>query len=240
MQQKQLIQAIYTNLYKLYGPRGWWPIISMADRLGFDSRGYHKGDYSYPNNERQQFEIAIGAILTQNTSWLQAEKAALNLHRSNLLSPAAIAKAKINKLADAIKPSGFFNEKAKKIKSFSKFYSALNNAVPERGELLSVWGIGPETADSILLYAYKVPTFVVDAYTRRILSALGLIDAAATYDEVKLLFERSIKPSTQKTQTTQIYQEYHALLVEHAKRYYRKGTSAHDEADLLRIISHTD
>ncbi len=112
-----------------------------------------------------------------------------------------------------MKPAGYFNQKSKKLKTLSEFWISLKRGHPSRDSLLSLWGIGPETADSILLYAFKVPVFVVDAYTRRIFSRLGFISAKADYEEIRSLFESRL-PSEYS-----LFQEYHALIVEHAKRY---------------------
>lgn len=208
----------YYEFLKEYSPQGWWPLLDLHTAKGKDQgtnptktgsiKGYHPGDYSYPKTEKQQFEICIGAILTQNTAWQNVEKALVNLNVAGILSPEAILKTDSSKLAALIKPAGYFNQKAKKLKEFATFFIALNGNAPSREQLLEVWGIGPETADSILLYAYKVPTFVVDAYTRRIFK----YDKSISYDQIKSDFEKSIP------QDYKIYQEYHALIVEHAKR----------------------
>ena len=165
------IHQIYNMLLKLYGPQGWWPLLNCKGINPTKTgavKGYHPNDYSYPKNDRQRFEICIGAILTQNTSWPQVEKALLNLKGLNALNPEEMKNLKLEKLKQAIKPAGYFNQKARKIKEFTDFYLSLNNKISTREELLELWGIGPETADSILLYAFKVPTFVVDAYTKRV------------------------------------------------------------------------
>jgi len=213
------IYQIYNMLLKLYGPQGWWPLLECKGinltKTGA-VKGYHPNDYSYPKNNIQRFEICIGAILTQNTSWLQVEKTLLNLKKLKALTPIAIKKLNLEKLKQAIKPAGYFNQKAKKLKLFAEFYINLKEKTPTREELLNVWGIGPETADSILLYAFKVPTFVVDAYTKRVFANLGFIDKEAKYNGIKKLFEDNL-PKNLK-----IYQEYHALIVEHAKRHYSK------------------
>ncbi len=200
------IEQIYQQLLKIHGPRGWWPIAGK----------YHYGQYSFPKNPKQRFEICIGAILTQNTSWLQVEKALENLKTLEAIEANRMIKLPLAKLKKAIKPSGYFNQKAKKIKIFTKFFIELERKVPSREQLLAIWGIGPETADSILLYAYKTPTFVVDSYTKRILTHLNLIAEGAKYEEIRALFQQSLP------QELIIYQEYHALIVEHAKIYYSK------------------
>jgi len=216
---KNKIIILYESLLLKYNPQGWWPLLDLHDsKIGSNPtktgsiRGYHPKDYSYPKTEKQKFEICIGAILTQNTSWPNVEKALMNLKKKDLIDAKKLSKISQTKLSLLIKPSGYFNQKSKKLIIFSKFYQSLNGKTPSREELLSVWGIGLETADSILLYAYKVPTFVVDAYTRRTLSSMNLMKDYMTYDEIKLLFEKNIKKDYR------IYQEYHALIVENEKR----------------------
>jgi len=214
------MKKIYDILLKEYGLQGWWPILDYIGenptKTGSIS-GYHQGDYSFPRNDDERFEICAGAILTQSTAWTNVEKALLNLKKRNVLNEKGIIKLSHGKLKELIRPAGYFNQKAKKLKKFAEFYIKMDGKTPHRDELLDVWGIGPETADSILLYAYKVPSFVVDAYTRRIFSKLGMIDNKSTYDEIKSMFEDSLD------RDYRIYQEFHALIVEHAKRCYSKG-----------------
>jgi len=195
------LKKLYNRLLKKYGPQGWWPI----------NNNYHLKDYSYPKTKKQRFEICVGAILTQNTSWTNVENALLNMRQLYLIDPIKIKNINENILTNAIIPAGYFNQKAKKLKIFSEFYIILKGRIPMRNELLNVWGIGPETADSILLYAYKIPTFVVDAYTRRMLLDMKMINTDATYDSIKFLFEKNL-PKDYK-----LYQEFHALIVENGK-----------------------
>jgi len=198
----------------MYGPQGWWPLIkkNITDLCC----EYHPKDFNIPKTPSQKYEICIGAILTQNTAWRNVVKALINLHQIKALTPKKIQSIKEEKLKEAIRPAGYFNQKAKKIKAFNDFYLQLDNQIPSREALLSVWGIGPETADSILLYAYKQASFVVDTYTRRIFSNLGLIQEDMKYDEIKKSFENNLITDLE------IYQEYHALIVQHAKQYYQK------------------
>jgi endonuclease-3 related protein len=209
---------MYSTLLNSYGPQGWWPLLELENRKPVkisksgSLKGYHPGDYSYPKTKAQQFEICVGAILTQNTAWPNVEKALLGLKVKNLLSPASILKASPDELCEAIRPAGYFNQKAKKLRLFAGSYLKFSSRVPKREELLEIWGIGPETADSMLLYAFKVPTFVVDAYTRRILPEIGYRKKKPGYDEIKRLFEANLP------RDHRLYQEYHALIVEHAKR----------------------
>jgi endonuclease-3 related protein len=202
------IKKIYEILMGMYGPQGWWPVSDIEN-------GYHPGEYDFPKNEKQVFEICIGAILTQNTSWTNVQKAINNLKVKIDFTAEAVKSLDIDELSILIKPSGYFNQKAKKLKIFSEFIIQ-KNSIPTREELLSLWGIGPETADSILLYAYSMPFFVIDAYTRRIFENLGLAKANMNYEDLRHLFEENLPKDII------IYQEYHALLVEHAKRYYSK------------------
>ena len=199
---KNDLKDLYNILFTLYGPQGWWPTLK---------KGYHLNDYSLPNTQNEVFEVCIGAILTQNVSWKNVEKTLKNLKELNSLTPKNLLALEEEKLKAAIKPAGYFNQKAKKLKFFTEFFLSLNGRTPGREELLSLWGIGKETADSMLLYAFKVPTFVVDTYTKRLCLNFNLIKENEEYDAIKELFEKSIKPDLK------VYQEFHALIVEHAK-----------------------
>ncbi|MGZ7208903.1 MAG: endonuclease III domain-containing protein [Methanobacterium sp.] len=213
------IQIIYDKLYHLYGPQGWWPLINYEgvnlNKTGA-VKGYHPGNYDLPKKRNEIFEVILGAILTQNTSWLQAEKALFNLNELNVVEPEEFLYLEDRVVKLAIKCAGFLNQKSMYLKEITRFFIELDGRVPSRKELLGVKGVGNETADSILLYAYKQPEFVVDAYTRRIFSFLGYIDENIKYMELKNFFKSSL------TKNTPVYNEYHALIVEHAKRYYNK------------------
>lgn len=214
-------QKIYKILLKTHNPQGWWPLL---DHKGTNPTktgsitGYHPNNFTYPKTQNQIFEICIGAILTQNTAWPNVEKTLLNLKKLNAIDPKEILKIDTEILKQAIKPAGYFNQKTKKLKEFTKFFLSLKTKTPTREQLLNIWGIGPETADSILLYAYKIPVFVIDTYTRRIFSNLQIINKEDPYEEIRSLFQKNLKPDFK------IYQEYHALIVEHAKQYYKKKT----------------
>ncbi|MEK6854475.1 MAG: endonuclease III domain-containing protein [Nanoarchaeota archaeon] len=233
---RQIIKKIYDTLLRSYGCQGWYPLTELGNTTPVNITksgslsGYHPNDYSYPKTDNQRFEVCIGAIITQNTSWLSVEKALLNLKKLGALNAGKMNKLELAKLEEAIKPAGYFRQKAKKLKEFTRFYLSLKGRTPAREELLSVWGVGPETADSMLLYAFKVPSFVVDAYTRRIFANLGFVKEKASYDEIKELFEANLQPPD-----LVVYQEYHALLVEHAKRYYTKKED-YQKCPLYRII----
>ncbi|HOM31892.1 MAG TPA: endonuclease III domain-containing protein, partial [Acetomicrobium flavidum] len=198
------VMAIYEALLKHYGPQGWWPVAGS----------YHPGDYGVPKNEEEAFEIIAGAVLTQNTAWTSVERALENLRRIEALNPCKILALSLDVLKSAIRPAGFFNQKAIYLREIALLFAGLKGRTPSRKELMSVKGVGNETADSILLYAYKRPEFVIDAYTKRIATALGLAERGAGYIELKDLFESNLP------RDVAIYQEYHALLVEHAKRFY--------------------
>ena len=196
----QRLMRIYRALYSAFGPQHWWP-----------------GD--------TPFEIIIGAILVQNTSWQNVEKAISNLKRENLLSPQKLLDLRPYRLARLIKSAGYFNMKAKRIKHFMDFLSEnysgnLDKMFSEeihnlREKLLKINGIGKETADSIILYAAGKPSFVVDAYTKRIFARLRLISEDADYDQMKTVFQRNL------SEDVLLFNEYHALLVHLGKNYCR-------------------
>lgn len=208
------VENLYEKLLRRYGPQGWWPVLSLAGQDGFDDRGYHVGDYRHPKTEPERFEVILGSILTQNTSWKNAELALRALHARNLLLPEQLARLDPATLAELIRPSRYYNQKARKIGALLAHLS--EHKSPTREGLLGVWGIGPETADSILLYAFHQPVFVVDAYTRRILGRFGFVEETASYAEVQALFHRALPPEPP------LFNEYHALIVEHGKRFYTK------------------
>ena len=198
---RRKLEDIFKKLYSVFGPQYWWPADSV-------------------------FEIIVGAILTQNTNWLNVEKAILALKKKKLLSAAKLYPLPQRQLAGLIKSAGYYNVKAARIKSFLKFFfdcyaakikrmSAQDLQILRR-QLLTVKGIGPETADSILLYALNKPVFVVDAYTKRIFSRHGLIKSAADYSQLQSIFMRNLKNDVR------LFGEYHALLVKLGKDYCRK------------------
>ncbi len=196
---KRLI-SLYEKLLKKHNYQGWWPIKGK----------YHPRDYTYPKNKEEIFEIIIGAILTQNTLWKNVEKSLEKLHENNLISLQTLLKTSNQKLAQLIKSAGYFNQKIKKLKLFAEFHLKNERRIPLRKELLNIWGIGKETADSILLYAYKRPIFVVDNYTKKIAEKyLGV--NSSDYDELQDLFHKNL-PRDYK-----LYNEFHALIVAEGK-----------------------
>ena len=206
------LEVIYKKLYSHFCPQGWWPVTKEGDVIP----KYHQ---NINLTEKQKLEICFGSILTQNTSWKNVEKAIISLNKSNLIEVKKIKNIKNEKLALIIKSSGYHNQKAKKLKNFcdfllKKYDGSLKklfekDTVKLREELLSVNGIGPETADSIILYAAKKPVFVIDAYTRRIMNKIGYNQK--TYEDLQKLFMENLQNSER------LFNEYHALLVELGK-----------------------
>jgi len=169
----------------------------------------------------------VGAILTQNTNWGNVEKAIINIKRHNLLTPGKLYRMPLGKMASLIRPAGYYNIKARRLKNFlgfvfDRYKGNINKMLGTRTDilrrqLLSVNGIGPETADSILLYALNKPVFVVDAYTKRIFSRHKLIKDGSSYAEVQDLFMRKLRPDLK------LFNEYHALLVRLGKEFCLKN-----------------
>jgi len=191
--------ALYHRLLDQHGHQGWWPLKG----------NYHPKDYSFPHNDLEKFEIGIGAILTQNTTWKNVEKSLLAL--GSCLSPSKILDLSDAQLQDKIHSSGYYIQKTKKLKNWANFFIKINHCTPTREELLSIWGVGPETADSILLYAYQIPIFVVDTYTKRLLIKENLISSNANYAQVQAYCE------SQLPRQYELFQEFHALIVENNK-----------------------
>ncbi len=191
--------TIYQRLSEHFGPRNWWP----ADTA---------------------FEVMVGAILTQNTAWINVVKAMDSLKAADCLSAESIDTLPQDTLARLIRPSGYYNMKAKRLKAYCSWYLQQGgfdsiNAMPTdamRETILSVYGVGPETADDIVLYAFNRPVFVIDSYTRRIFSRLGLVDGSKTYEELRQYFESRLPAEPA------LLNEYHALIVIHGKNYCRK------------------
>lgn len=208
------LASIYRKLRARYGERNWWPIVRNGKCEYLEE--FRKRNRSV----KEIFEIMIGAILTQNTSWDNVVKTIVGMKKLKLFSLNGLRNAPAGKLAVVVRPSGYYNQKAKKIKHLVRFIdSELKGDIlrmrkmgreEAREKLLGIWGVGPETADSILLYGYGFPVFVVDAYTRRIFSRLGLIDDE-DYENVRRTFESGLKNDTD------LFREYHAVIVEHGK-----------------------
>ncbi len=203
------MKSVYKLLYKRYGPQGWWPLTVNHVPI------HYAGD---PKTERHRFEIIIGAILTQNTNWRNVEKALHNLSKAGLLDIRRMCRARVDKIARLIRPAGYYNQKAERLKLIARYilknYGStvcfFDKKISElREELLGIRGIGPETADSIMLYSAEKPIFVIDAYTKRIFTRLG--HKEKTYDSWQYMFMGSLKPDVQ------LFKEFHALIVQLAK-----------------------
>lgn len=210
---------IYKKLYHLYGPQGWWPLMNYEGENPTKTgslQGYHPLNYDLPETPDEQFEIMVGAILTQNTAWTSAEKALKNLKKLDAIHAERLLLLDDELLKSAVRPAGFLNQKSTYLKNISQFFRSLNGRTPSRKEVLQVKGVGNETADSILLYAYHQPEFVVDAYTKRIFCHLEIVDGNISYLQLKKLFDDNLP------EDVPLYQEYHALIVEHAKKYYSR------------------
>jgi len=201
LKTSEQLREVYGLLERSFGPQHWWPA-------------------------QTPFEVTVGAILTQNTAWTNVEKAIANLRSAGQLSLPALSGLPRKRLARLIRPAGYFNVKAVRLQAWTRYLRAKGcktdlrplKGVPTeklRHELLEVKGIGPETADSILLYALDRPVFVVDAYTKRVLSRHGLLDEKASYGETQALFTGALRSSRR------LFNEYHALLVALGKDYCR-------------------
>jgi len=203
--QPQSLRAHYDALFAAHGPQHWWP-------------------------SRTRFEIVVGAILTQNTSWQNVRRAISNLRRETLLSPSAIHAVSAVKLETVLRPSGYYRQKTRTLKTFVAFlYTEHAGSLDRlfktptkvlRERLLALRGIGPETADSILLYAGKHPVFVVDAYARRIFERHGVIAPKFTYEVIREKFEAALP------RDHQLFNEFHALIVHTGKHFCRKTDPA--------------
>lgn len=225
-------EKLYKILLKKFGKLNWWPVDDK----------YHKKNGSDP-----RFEIIVGTILTQNTAWSNVEKALTNLKLLNKLDIKNISELNMDELQDLIRPSGFYNQKAKRLKDLiiylkNKYNGDLNyffnrDTSVIREELLSLNGIGPETADSILLYAGNLPIFVVDAYTKRICERLPL-NTNISYDEIQDYFETELSRNYTKKELTKVYNELHALIVSHAKKYCKKNPEC-IECPLKKICNYS-
>lgn len=199
MPTAKLLREVYNRLYRCYGPQHWWP-------------------------GETPFEVMVGAVLTQSVNWGNVERAIQNLKAAGALAPAALRSLPAEELAHLVRPAGFYQAKARKLKALARFLWEFGDDLDRlfalelprlRERLLAVYGLGPESADSILLYAGRKPVFVIDAYTRRIAGRLGLASPAASYQALQKLFMENLSPEEG------LFNEYHALLVRHGKETCR-------------------
>jgi endonuclease-3 related protein len=212
------LMRYFAAMSQALGPMQWWPA-------------------------KTPFEVIVGAILTQNTSWTNVERAIANLRSAQLLTPATILAARSSKLALLVRPSGYFRQKAKKLKAFVRFLEREYGGSLKRmfhtqtetlrEKLLSVHGIGPETADSILLYAGNHPVFVVDAYTHRVFGRHGITDGEPQYESVRALIEAALP------RDPQLFNEFHALVVNIGKNWCRKKEPRCAECPLASLLPAT-
>jgi endonuclease III related protein len=242
--REEQIRKYYGTLFNAWGAQHWWPAET-------------------------QFEVIVGAYLTQNTAWTNVERALANLRAAGALTVYAIRTIRLSRLERLIRPSGYFRQKAKRLKTFvafldQKYAGSLERMFSEptiklRDELLSLNGVGPETADSILLYAGNHPVFVVDAYTRRILDRHGIVPAKSDYEEIRDLFQNALAPVVQeqrvvttalesgfrgashppsamstakRTALVQVYNEMHGLIVGVGKNHCGKSQPDCDRCPL--------
>jgi len=199
---KKRLSRIYKKLYSSFGKQRWWP-----------------GD--------TKLEVIIGAVLTQNTAWPNVEKSISNLKKAGKISFKKLSKERMSGIARLIKPAGYFNIKAKRLKNVLRFIAESYNSslslmqkadgASLREELLGINGVGPETADSILLYAFGKPIFVIDSYTTRILSRLKILSQDVSYEDAQKLFMDNLPKDVR------LFNEYHALIVKLGKDYCRKN-----------------
>lgn len=218
MSSSSTLNDMYHALLGAFGHRGWWP-------------------------GETPFEVMVGAVLTQNTNWQNVERAIANLRAAGMMSPAAIAAAQPADLQQLIRPAGYFRQKSVRLRRLAEWVAgfgadegeavcALRERSTEglREELLSLKGIGPETADSILLYALHKPVFVVDAYTVRVLGRHGLIEPECTYYDVQAVLEDAL------ARDVELHKDFHAQFVEVGKRFCRPRAPRCTDCPLLAVL----
>ena len=211
----ETIRQFYTTLLESFGPQGWWPA-------------------------RTRWEVICGAILTQNTTWNNAALAVKNLRKARLLSARALCQISLRELEALVRPAGFYRQKARTLQNLALWIQQAHRGSLDslftqgreaaRTQLLALRGIGPETADAILLYAGKLPTFVADAYTRRVLSRHGLVPPEVNYLTAQNYLHQHLPPDHET------FNEFHALLVETAKRYCRRNVAHCEDCPLGKFL----
>lgn len=218
---KAVLDELYERMFRAFGPQHWWPA-------------------------QTPFEVAVGAILTQNTSWSNVERAIMNLKRAHALSVRRVDGIPLETLAGLVRPSGYYNQKATRLKIFSRFLideyagslrrMAREDAAAARQRLLGIKGIGPETADSIMLYALEKPVFVIDAYTKRVLARHGIMDEHHSYGTFQRLFHEAYPAGGMRAhELVEFFNEYHALFVMTGKIYCRPSNPSCRECPLFMV-----
>ena len=220
MSSPSQIRRIYRKLARTYGPLHWWPA-------------------------RTRFEVIVGAFLTQNTSWKNVEHALRNLRGAGVLNIVGIRRIPVGELEQLVRPSGYFRQKAARLKTFVAYLDQRHDGSLSRmfarplqqlrSELLALNGVGPETADAILLYAGKLPVFVVDAYTKRLFERHGIVPAGARYEEMRAQVESAFASFTPASDSADHYNEFHALIVQVGKDYCGK-TAKCEECPLQSLL----
>lgn len=214
MRENNIFTTVYENLFDHFGPQNWWP-------------------------GETPFEIIVGAVLTQNTNWANVAKAINNLRDAGLLSYSSLKLLTVDEIASYIRPSGYYNLKAKRLRNllsmievvyFGELDLFLQDSLESaRENLLAVKGVGPETADCILLYACGLPTFVIDSYTHRVFSRHQLVDEETDYESMQDLF------ISQLPEDVELFNEYHALIVRVASQYCKKNNPLCSECPLQGV-----
>ncbi len=212
---KNIVAVVFQKLLKNYGLQGWWPTCS-----NYGSPQYRPDNALRPLDSQEKFEICIGAILTQNTSWTNVARVMPLLKQQHLFNEKKLNQIDLDTLSQMIKPTGYYNQKAQKIKNFAHYIvqnpleKLFQLSTPDlRKTLLELSGIGPETADDIILYAAQKPIFVIDTYTKRIFSRLGFCQTNISYSDLQTIIMKNL-PSN-----APLFNEYHALLVKLAKEH---------------------
>jgi endonuclease-3 related protein len=211
----EILQRFYATLLESFGPQGWWPA-------------------------RTRWEVIWGAILTQNTTWRNATLALKNLRKAGLLTWRRLRQVSVDELEPLIRQAGFYRQKARTLHDFAHWIEQAHGgsldsffaqgAAPARAQLLALKGIGPETADAILLYSGRQPVFVADAYTRRVLSRHQLLSPAADYESAQQFLHQALPPDQA------LFNEFHALLVEAAKRFCHRNVAHCEECPLGKFL----
>jgi endonuclease-3 related protein len=202
------VETAYNELLDKHDRQGWWPLLTRRNEDGYDHDGYHPGRYDYIDADQHRFEVYAGSILTQNTQWQNAKKALQRLLNETILSPKSLIQADPETIKHLIEPARYYNQKTTYLKALSRFFQ--QKTQPTRNDLLNVTGVGPETADTILLYAHNEPRIIADQYTKRWLNANNV--SLSEYERIATYLDNRFPRRTEERQ------ELHALIVADQKR----------------------